>query len=772
MNLIKFSIDINKKDKNGVIKKYSGFPKDWQNLSKSKLDKNKNGEAILTGKVNNIIVIDFDKEEGMYYFNKYKKLFEDTFIEDSTNGYKHAYFIYDDALKSGVSKLSNKIDILSDGKCCVSGKKNNDNQIQKINSHFKYLLLNGEDDDINSNVSTQSETESDISSHSNHSGINQKYYELLNLLDNKYFNHYDKWMKPAYALYYCNELNNDVAFNTWDRLLQERSNKYNHKEALKCWNDIKNDTITKFRMPSIKKLVSEFNNNNYSQWNNKYNTKTKNKSLTKSELEEELLNNIFDAIKDTLNDLDDSIIRENNNIEFNDLVINTNECFTPEKLALLIKQTIIRCENNGNPLFYVKEIIQTKNKQSYIEHIKYSPRDPKMLKHYKFTIGYDNEEIKINFLDILDQIKANIVYRNVVLEPYGVLSTDMAYKNKRFNLFNGYLHKYDNEFKVNYDIVNVWLNHLKNVISNKNEDVYNHLLYYFKHILISPDIKTGLLIIIKGLQGSGKNSVFDIFFKFVMGSDTSLTTAKMDLITGRFNSIRQSLIMCVLDEAVDNKNKKQLNEFKNLITSETTQIEYKGKEALDLADYCNYIILSNNDFSSFIEESDRRSLCLETNNEYVGNNQYFNDYYNTLDNLEAGKHIFHYLINDVKIPQLWRPQDIPNTKYKKELKQLQANSAVKFFLDEYNYLSEEYEEYYDKKEYELANQLSTEEYKYETSELFDKYVSYCERNKYKTMSSKAFAHCSKNYVESGRTSSKRYKIYSLNILKEKLKAYL
>ena len=47
MNLIKFSIDINKKDKNGVIKKYSGFPKDWQNLSKSNLDKNKNGEAML-----------------------------------------------------------------------------------------------------------------------------------------------------------------------------------------------------------------------------------------------------------------------------------------------------------------------------------------------------------------------------------------------------------------------------------------------------------------------------------------------------------------------------------------------------------------------------------------------------------------------------------------------------------------------------------------------------------------------------------------------------
>jgi hypothetical protein len=31
--------------------------------------------------------------------------------------------------------------------------------------------------------------------------INHKYYELINLLPDKYFNDYDKWMKPAYALY-------------------------------------------------------------------------------------------------------------------------------------------------------------------------------------------------------------------------------------------------------------------------------------------------------------------------------------------------------------------------------------------------------------------------------------------------------------------------------------------------------------------------------------------------------------------------------------------
>ncbi|DAZ96219.1 TPA: hypothetical protein N0F65_012581 [Lagenidium giganteum] len=58
--------------------------------------------------------------------------------------------------------------------------------------------------------------------------------------------------------------------------------------------------------------------------------------------------------------------------------------------------------------------------------------------------------------------------------------------------------------------------------------------------------------------------------------------------------------MCVLDEAVDNSDRAVMNK--------------KGKEPVTLSDFCNYIDISNNDFASFIEESDRRSLCLETNN--------------------------------------------------------------------------------------------------------------------------------------------------------------
>jgi hypothetical protein len=132
----------------------------------------------------------------------------------------------------------------------------------------------------------------------------------------------------------------------------------------------------------------------------------------------------------------------------------------------------------------------------------------------------------------------------------------------------------------------------------------------------------------------------------------------MDLVTGRCNSIKQSLIVCCLDEAIDNKDMALTIKFKNLITVDEQQIKYKGKEPFTIKDFVNYVVFSNNDFASFIEESDRRALCMKTIDMMIGNSEYFANYWGTLNNEEAGKHIFHWILNIFDIDD-WNPQDIP-----------------------------------------------------------------------------------------------------------------
>ncbi|GMF37975.1 unnamed protein product [Phytophthora lilii] len=158
----------------------------------------------------------------------------------------------------------------------------------------------------------------------------------------------------------------------------------------------------------------------------------------------------------------------------------------------------------------------------------------------KGDIEYKDEIFSLKILDILLAVKKSINYKKVVLEPYGAFDRDDSSTRFFFNLFSGLVHKYESDFVVDNSIVDVWLTHLQSAIANNDEAVYNYLLKYFKHILVNPMEKTGTVIIIKGKQGSGKNAAFDVFNRYVLNPNLSLTTPRMDLITGRFNSIRQS----------------------------------------------------------------------------------------------------------------------------------------------------------------------------------------------------------------------------------------
>lgn len=418
--------------------------------------------------------------------------------------------------------------------------------------------------------------------------------------------------------------------------------------------------------------------------------------------------------------------------------------------------------------------------REYVSTIIFAPRSKANLVEYRYKVSINDTIVSLKLLDIINSVKAFINHRKVVLEPFGAFDKDDTYQSrKNFNIFGGLANRYDESFVVDEKIVNVWLNHVKLVLANGDEAVYQHLLKYFTHLIKNPMIKTGLVFIVKGLQGSGKNCTFDIFFRYVLGASLSLTTPRMDLITGRFNSIKQSLIACCLDEAVDNKDKALMNRFKNLITSDEQQIEHKGKEPFTIKDFVNYIVLSTNDFASFIDESDRRALCVETNDSVRGNREYFKNYWSTLNNQNAGKHIFHWLLNNVDVED-WDPQDIPRTEYKQMLKRVQASSSVKFLLSEldrleagnisadgYEYPEPEYDALSDEQKVALCGeQLLT------PTKLWDRYNAYATRSKIKSSMSRAtFNKDMQFYLPTRKSNGRRVKKYSIESLQETLKSY-
>lgn len=579
-----------------------------------------------------------------------------------------------------------------------------------------------------------------------------KVFQLLMCIDKSHFkasiNNNDLF-GIVLATKNCFDLQEDVAKETLVYVL--KSKKVFSIGLFKTaweWNGNEKKPMT---TKSIFKFAKEGNPEKFIEWKNLYMPESKTYS------EEEIKVQLLKQIMQEVDKLDADLIRENNGIEFNDILMHYDN-FEIVELATLLRQTIIRTENNGEPVYFIKSNYEQKYKRTLVQCIKYEVREIMSMKKYKIYIKYNNTSIELKLTDILDVIKPCINYRKVVNEPFGALEKNTSNNRQTFNVFPGFIHEYDSDFKVDHEIVKIWTEHVKHVLANDNDDVYFHLMYMFKHMLINPMDKTGTVVVIKGKQGSGKNSAFDIFYRFVVGPHASITTPNMNLILGRFNSIRQSLICCCLDEAIDNSDRAIMNKFKNLITADEVQIEQKGKEPYTVGDFCNYVVISNNDFASIIEESDRRGLCLETNNDRIGDSKYFKQYWETLANVDAGKHIFHWLINEIYIPTNWHPQNTPKTAYKQELKQAQASIPVKFLLRQYEKL--------------VDNDNNEDECIFSNQELWEKFNNYCENTKNKSMSQNVFYKIISKYTESRIIKNRRCKVYSLAILTKLLKDYL
>lgn len=144
--LVKIGIEL--KIENG--KKKVTLPKNWTNITKS-IYNNESNYAILTGKLNDIIVVDLDNKEpdfiGLNWFEtEFGELSNlNTLVTKTVNNGYHIYFKYNPKIKNKNNFKNLHVDILSDNKCVYEGTNYTvlfDNPIRKLtDNEFESLCL-------------------------------------------------------------------------------------------------------------------------------------------------------------------------------------------------------------------------------------------------------------------------------------------------------------------------------------------------------------------------------------------------------------------------------------------------------------------------------------------------------------------------------------------------------------------------------------------------------------------------------------------------------
>lgn len=232
----KFNVDFVNGKKENVR-----FPKQWQKINLDLTTDNSKNIAILTGKVNQIIVIDIDKPkngeiDGLKYFEEnvceLDKL--DTIITKTYNGGYHIYFKYTEKLKNCV-RLKDiqevSIDIKSDGGCVYEGMYyqllKDANELMNIPDEFIKLFTK---------ENKRIKYENEYCGNYDESTIQL----ILNNLNNNYYDNYQDWFNVLCVLKNL-EIEKEIAIN-----FSKRSNKFELETFNKTWNAIEKRETPRF----------------------------------------------------------------------------------------------------------------------------------------------------------------------------------------------------------------------------------------------------------------------------------------------------------------------------------------------------------------------------------------------------------------------------------------------------------------------------------------------------------------------------------------------
>lgn len=354
-------------------------------------------------------------------------------------------------------------------------------------------------------------------------------------------------------------------------------------------------------------------------------------------------------------------------------------------------------------------------------------------------------------------------YETLLFYPYNGSKSPLS--PNVYNTFDGFsiiphiksIHQYQNlqllseqlqqQLRIEFaDKSAILLNHLKKL--GKDEQGYNFLCNWIAHIFQYPNKKTECCIVLKGKQGKGKNTLFNIL-KAIIGEKYCVETANIDHIYGKFAGCRADKLLVLLDEVEFRNTKEELGKIKTSITTDNFILEKKGIDGITYKSFENYIFASNNDLCIPIEESNRRFFVIDVNSINYGTDDekksYFNNIYHIIGN-KASNIIPQYDILTAFYNYMLLIPDIQAynfekaiTKYSKDARDITTKNPVDLFLEHLLYKEAENDFRETKYTKELGfgirikpiNGISTLQAIYKQSYLFKEYNIY-----YKSISNK------------------------------------
>lgn len=193
------------------------------------------------------------------------------------------------------------------------------------------------------------------------------------------------------------------------------------------------------------------------------------------------------------------------------------------------------------------------------------------------------------------------------------------------------------------------------VICMGDPHTFRYVWAWLAHLVQRPGELPGTALVLRGLQGIGKNFFVDAIANIVNPAHYVALTSTEHL-TGRFSAHRAGALLIFANEACWGGDRQSEGALKALVTDEDTLLEAKHKDAFKVRNFARLIVASNNAWPVPRDEDCRRFVVLDVLPTHKQDGPYFAELHEELQQGGYEK-LLHELLN-LNI-QGWHPRKVP-----------------------------------------------------------------------------------------------------------------
>jgi hypothetical protein len=270
---------------------------------------------------------------------------------------------------------------------------------------------------------------------------------------------------------------------------------------------------------------------------------------------------------------------------------------------------------------------------------------------------------------------------------------------------------------------------LVHLVSGKNQVLADYVLRWIAHILQFPYDLPGVMLILSGNKGVGKDTLFDFLMEFVLGKYASINYSSTNQFFDKHDTGRKGMFLAKLEEAERKGCVENASVLKSILTSKTATFNPKLIKPVTVPNFTRLVFTTNKGNPVAFNGGERRFVILPCSSEKKGDTSYWNEIRQRLFTNEGGSSVAAHLLN-VDLSG-FNIRELPPNTYQDAVIESEA-TAEEMFIDEWD------------------------GQKTAATELYSKYIQFCQEKGYlHTQNSISFGKSLLPFVRDGKVDKKR-----------------